>query len=138
MGTVVRAERCTGACIAVTNTASAKAGHRRWSAALEAANYRRAGAWERHSRPMVSQARDRGSSLQASQQSGTCSKVKLFDWHVWWQLVHTGCLPSVIVVNFVPEICVVAFSMFHFTGTLGTSESHTESIGGTLKRFASH
>ena len=32
--------------------------------------------------PWFPQASDRGSSLQASQQSGTCSKVKLCDWEV--------------------------------------------------------
>ena len=57
----------------------------------------------------------------------------MFEWEVWWQLVHTGCLPSGIVVNFAPEEYVVAFSVFHVTGMLGTSESHVESIGGTLK-----
>ena len=72
--------------------------------------------------PWLSQVGDHGSSLQASDsQSGTCSKVKLFDWEVLWQLVHTGWLLAGIVVNFVPEDCVAAFSVFHFTCTLGTS-----------------
>ena len=50
--------------------------------------------------------------------------------------MRTGCLPSGIVVNFVPEVYAVAFSVFHFAGMLGTWESHAEGIGGTLKRFA--
>ena len=45
-------------------------------------------------------------------------------------------MPSGSVVNFVPEGYVVAFSVFHGTGVLGTSESHAESMGGKLKRFA--
>ena len=59
-----------------------------------------------------------------------------FEWDVWWQLAHTGRLPSGIVVNFVPKKCVIAFSVCHLTGMLGSSESHAESIGGTLKWFA--
>ena len=39
-------------------------------------------------------------------------------------------------MNFVPEDYVVAFSVFHVAGMLGASESHAESIGGTLKRLA--
>jgi len=32
--------------------------------------------------------------------------------------------------------CVDAFSVFQFTGMLGTSDSYDGSIGGTMKRFA--
>lgn len=73
------------------------------------------------------------SSLQASQQPAA---EKLFQWERWWQLVHTGCLPSGMVVNCVPEDYVGAFSVFHFTGMFGTSEAHAESVGSTLKRYA--
>jgi hypothetical protein len=50
--------------------------------------------------------------------------------------VRIGRLPSGFVVNFVPEDDVDAISVSHFTGMLGASESHVESIGGTLKRLA--
>ena len=70
--------------------------------------------------PWFPQASDRGSSLQAAPQSGTCSKVKLFDWEVWWQLVHIGCLYCGIVANFVLEDCATAFSVLPFTIMIGT------------------
>ena len=54
----------------------------------------------------------------------------------WWELVQIGHVPAVIVVNFVSERCVDAFSVFHFSGMLGTLESHAEIICGTLKRLA--
>ena len=78
------------------------------------------------------------SSLQASQQPATCSgKAEAhFQWELWWQAVHTGCLPNGIVINFVPQEYAAAFAVFHFTGMFGTSEADAESIGGTLKRFA--
>ena len=76
------------------------------------------------------------SNLQASQQPATGSEVRQFQWEMWWQLVHTGCLPTGVVLNFVPPEYAAAFTVFHFTGMFGTSEAHAESGGGTLKRFA--
>ena len=78
------------------------------------------------------------SSLQASQQLATCSEegVEHFQWELWWQLVHTGCLPDGTVLDFVPPDYTAAFAVFHFTGMFGTSEADAESTGGTLKRFA--
>ncbi len=55
---------------------------------------------------------------------------------MWWQLVHTGCLPAGVVLNFVPPDYAAALTVFHFTGMFGTSDAHAESVGGTLKRFA--
>ena len=45
------------------------------------------------------------SSLQASQQPATCSgkAEEHFQWELWWQAVHTGCLPNGTVINFVPQ-----------------------------------
>ena len=78
------------------------------------------------------------SSLQASQQPATCSgkAEEHFQWELWWQAVHTGCLPNGTVINFVPQEYAAAFAVFHFTGMFGTSEADAESTGGTLKRFA--
>ena len=50
--------------------------------------------------------------------------------------MHTGCLPTGVVLNFVPPDYAAAFTVFHFTGMFGTSEAHAESTGSTLKRFA--
>ena len=51
-------------------------------------------------------------------------------------MVHTGNLPTGVVLNFVPESCAAAFVAWHFTGMFGTSEAHAESMGSTLKRYA--
>ena len=62
-----------------------------------------------------------------------------FQWESWWAMSHTGTVPAQDQgqswVDFVPSGTEAAFTVFHFSGSLGASEAHCESIAGTLKRF---
>ena len=60
----------------------------------------------------------------------------VFEWETFWQMVHTGRLPSGAVLDFVPDAYMAAFCVWHFSGMFGTSEAHAESIGSILKRYA--
>ena len=60
----------------------------------------------------------------------------VFQWEVFWEIVHTGQLPSGAALDFAPDKYAAAFAVWHFAGMFGTSEAHAESMGNILKRYA--
>ena len=59
-----------------------------------------------------------------------------FDWLAWWGMVHSNVVSSLQpMVAFVLPGTEAAFALFHWSGMLGTSEAHAESIGNLLKSY---
>ena len=58
-----------------------------------------------------------------------------FDWLAWWEMAHTNVVSKdEALVAFVPSGAEAAFVLFHWSGMLGFSEAHAESIGSLLKQ----
>lgn len=58
-----------------------------------------------------------------------------FPWRLWWRMSHTNEVSAGVKKEFVPRGTEAAFMLFHYTGMIGVSEAHAESIGSILKRF---
>ena len=59
----------------------------------------------------------------------------IFQWEVFWVMVHTGKMPSGEVLDWAHDKCAASFAVFHCSCMFGTSEAHAESVGSTLKSY---